>query len=157
MAGEPLRVLLKKPRKMLSSALLSMLAKKGASSMAGKGIEFTGEKDFEETSKLKCTAVNTSGSVEMVGDACGTPVGSIAARISERKRTRRVDVEEPSSLVKKSKGVIKLRGVEAGKSRDDVASMLESGGPVQPSGDEAFSAVRAAASAKDLLDQVCVC
>ena len=142
---------------MLSSALLSMLAKRGASSIAEKGIEFTGEKDFEETSKMKCIAGNLSGSVETAGDAYGTPVGSIAARISERKRCQQVDVEEPSPLTKKSKGVIKLRGGEAGKSRGDVVSKLEEEGSMRPSGDEAFSAAKAAASAKGLLDQVCVC
>lgn len=148
-AGEPLRMLLKIPRKMLSSALMAMWAKRGASSMAGKGIEFSGERDFEESSKLKDAEVEASGSLELLGEVSGTRLDSIAVRTSERKRMRRADEESVCPAEKKSNGVVRLRSNEAGKL----------GTPSRDSGEpfvgEAFSAVRAASSAKKLLDQVC--
>lgn len=116
--------------------------------MAGRGIEFSGERDFEESSKLKDAEVEASESLELLGEASGTRIDSIAMRTSERKRMRRADEESVCPAEKKNKGVVKLRSNEVGKP----------GTPSRDSGEplvgEAFSAVRAASSAKRLLDQV---
>lgn len=157
--GEPLRALLKSPRKMLSAAMLSMIAKRGASSMVGKGIEFSGEKDFEETSKLQVEAAEASGSLEVLGEATGVRPDSMATRAFDRKRMRKAEEESSKPPLKKTKSVIKLRGLGAEEMEspgNKVVKPLEVGAR-KPSGDEAFSAARAASSAKALLDQVCPC
>ena len=147
-AGEPLRALLRSPRKMLSSALKSMLIQRGASSIAGKGIEFSGEKDFEESSKPKAVEAEASKSLEVLGEVSGTRVESIAARTSDRKRSRRHEEEVAQPSEKRSKGLMKLRGNDVKKPEvpsKEVEGLL---------GDEVFSASKAAKTAKDLLDQV---
>lgn len=156
--GEPLRVLLKSPRKMLSAAMLSMIAKRGASSMAGRGIEYSREKDFEETSKPQGEPVDASGSLELLGEVSGAGRDSVATRTSDRKRIRKAEEESLKPPLKKTKYVIKLRGLGAegvdspGK---EVVGLLGDE-PGRRDVDEVFSATRAASSAKILLDQVCL-
>lgn len=94
----------------------------------------------------------------MLGEASGTRVASVAARISDRKRIRKAEEEGSKALVKRSKGVIKLREskVDSPGFVEEVAGKTPDGGPGKPIAEEAFSATRAADSAKSLLDQVCL-
>ena len=143
-----MRALLRSPRRMLSSALKSMMAKRGASSLAGKGIEFSGDKDVEESSKPRIVDVEANGSLELLGEVSGTRVEFVATRTSDRKRARRLEEEVGQPLEKKGRGLIKLRANEAGRPG---SSSKE---PEEPLAGEVFSAAKAAASAKELLDQV---
>ena len=145
-SGEALRALQRSPRKMISDALLSKLAQRGASSMMGKGMEMTGDKDFEETSKPRDTA--PSHSLEIIEENTGKALPDVSVRVT-RRRSGKETVEDSSVAHKKIKLVKKSVAGEVLKPHQDVAE------PEKSADGELYSIAKTASVAKGHLDQVC--
>lgn len=140
-----MRALQRSPRKMISDALLSKLAQRGASSMMGKGMEATGDKDFEEISKPRDAA--PSHSLEIVGENSGKAPPEASVRVTRRRSGK--EIVEDSSVTRKKIKLVKSSGAgEVLKPHQDPED------PEKLVGDEVYSVARAASSAKGYLDQV---
>lgn len=103
MAGAPLRAFIKKRPKMMSDAIMALLAQRGATSLAARAPESAGEKGDEETSRptdptLKALEVEPVPSAELPS----TEVVDLSTE-KERKRHRKGDDGPSHSRHKKSK------------------------------------------------------
>lgn len=103
MAGAPLRALIKKSPKMMSDAIMALLAQRGATSLAARAPESAGEKGDEETSRptkpiSQVIEVEPVLSVEVPS----TEVVDLSTE-KERKRHRKNSDEPSHSHRKKSK------------------------------------------------------
>ena len=140
-AGAPLRALIKKSPRMISESLMALLAQRGATSLAAKAPESTGEKGDEETSRPSNLI---SKVVDVEPDASADPPQKEIVELSpdkERKRLRDDGDGSSRSCHKKSKSSSRSKGADVNK-------------PPKIPVTGSFS--QAVAHAKDHLDKVCV-
>ena len=118
--------------------------------MMGKGLEATGEKDFDEISKPPGAADSKSKSLEVVEEfSAKTPPDVPTKRLTRRHSGKEV-AEESVVPSKKMKIVVKSGGGEVLKPHQP-SFELES-----PAMGEMPSVVKTAAAADGYLDQVCL-
>ena len=131
---------------MISDALMSKLAQRGASSMMGKGVEVTGDKDFEETSKPRDVVL--SHSVELIEESSEKVEPDAPVRVTRRRSGKEI-VDDPPVVHKKIKLVKKSSGGEVLKPHQGLVE------PEKPAEDGVYSIAKTASAAKNHLDQVC--
>ncbi|XP_063940127.1 uncharacterized protein LOC135149144 [Daucus carota subsp. sativus] len=129
---------------MISDALMSKLAQRGASSMMGKGMEVTGDKDFEETSKPRTVA--PSHSVELIEESSGKVEPEVPVRVTRRRSGKEI-VDDTPVVHKKIRLVKKSSGGEVLKPHQGLVE------PEKSAEDEVYSIAKTASVAKDRLDQ----